>query len=127
MDGRGHAQRWHGVNLWWDGIEQDWCALQAVRLSEQQRAQVLEWRRDTCSRVQAVQNDRQRCVAQVPTPSLLFINCDWEPWLNPLVAVTPEEPIIKPCKTFRMVSTILEFVYIIQGFRTFWVNGLMTV
>jgi hypothetical protein len=101
--------------------------LQAVRLSEQQRAQVLEWRRDTCSRVQAVQNDRQRCVAQVPTPSLLFINCDWEPWLDPLVAVTPEEPNIKPCKTFRMASTILEFVYIIQGFRAFWCKGVKTV
>ncbi|BDA49095.1 hypothetical protein COCOBI_13-2050 [Coccomyxa sp. Obi] len=41
------------------------ATLKALRLSEAQRLRVLEWRQDTLARVQAVQMERQRCVAQM--------------------------------------------------------------
>lgn len=69
--------------------------MQAVRLSEQQRAKVLEWRRDTCARVQAVQKERERCVAQVPPM--------WAVILMYLLSV-PKESVIKSSRTSRMVS-----------------------
>lgn len=61
--------------------------------------QILEWRRDTLARVQTVQKDRQRCMAQVQLSLVSFLPC------------ASARPPFAPCLHFRKSLLSVEREY----------------